>query len=212
VVSYGLSIIAGYLVGSIPIAYLLVKWRSGVDIRKTGSGNVGAFNTFAVTSDRSLGIIVGVLDGLKGLAVAGAATWVFAASFSVVACGMLAAVVGHIFPLWLKFKGGRGLSTAAGGFFAVGVGYTIVWCTLWFLLNRWKRDIVSANVLASIVTPLLLLAVPSTWLDAVMISNVSSNEYRALSALLSVLLLISHADVIQHMLNTARKHNSQVDE
>ncbi|MEK6565125.1 MAG: glycerol-3-phosphate acyltransferase, partial [Bacteroidota bacterium] len=108
-----LHLLAGYLIGSIPTAFLVVKRTAGVDIRQSGSGNVGGYNAFTVTRSKSIGFVVGVLDGVKGLVA------VFVASLTgeMVSLQMLAlfgAVLGHNYPVWLRFKGGRGLATACG--------------------------------------------------------------------------------------------------
>ncbi|HEY4612853.1 MAG TPA: glycerol-3-phosphate acyltransferase [Bacteroidota bacterium] len=197
---YLISFFAGYLVGSIPTAYLIVKQRAGIDIQEAGSGKAGAFNTFSVTQSKWLGIFVGVLDGAKGFAVTWVALHLLGEPFWVGAVGMLGAIVGHTFSFLMKFKGGRGLATAAGGFFGVGVGYTIVWCSSWVLFNRWKKDIVTANVLSSVLTPLSLIAIPSEWLDFVMFSQAGVDEYRIFAGVLSVVLLISHRDVVRDLL------------
>jgi glycerol-3-phosphate acyltransferase PlsY len=113
---YILSALGGYVLGSIPLGYLLVKHRARVDIRTSGSGNVGAYNAGVVTGSTMLGITVGILDGSKGLAAVLGAWFVFG-SFWPAAIALLASVLGHIAPVWLRWKGGRGLATACGGFF-----------------------------------------------------------------------------------------------
>ncbi|MGH2567108.1 MAG: glycerol-3-phosphate acyltransferase [Bacteroidota bacterium] len=202
---YFLSLVAGYLIGSIPTAYLVVKQKAGIDIQDAGSGNVGAFNVFSVTRSKRLGILVGILDGLKGLLVTWLMLHLFAAPFWVGAVGMLASIVGHTYPVWLGFKGGRGLATAAGGFFGIGISYTIVWCTSWLLFNRWKKDIVTANILASVVTPVLLTLAPTILVDAVMIAQTSVDSYRAFAWVLSGVLLVSHGDILREYVNRSNR-------
>lgn len=197
---YLISFLAGYCVGCIPTAYLIVRQKAGIDIQEAGSGNVGAFNVFSVTQSKLLSILVGVLDGLKGLLVTWGTLHLLGTPFWVGAVGMLGAIIGHNYPVWLRFKGGRGLATAAGGFFGVGISYTVVWCLSWLLFNRWKKDIVTANVLSSIFTPLALTVAPSSWLQAVMFSQASSHDYRIFACVLSVVLLFSHIEVVQGML------------
>jgi glycerol-3-phosphate acyltransferase PlsY len=196
-----------YLVGSIPTAYLFVRHKAGVDIRKAGSGNVGAFNTYDVTQSKISGVIVGFLDALKGFIVTAILVWVIRAPFDVLAVGFLGVVVGHNYPVWLKFKGGRGLATAAGGFFAIGVMYTLVWCTLWFVVYRIRKDIHTGNLFAIIVTPILVTAMPASWLDALMISDATPESFKLISIGLSVLLFLSHIDVVKEFFQQRKIRN-----
>jgi glycerol-3-phosphate acyltransferase PlsY len=198
-----ISFIAGYLLGSIPTAFLLVKEKAGIDIQRAGSGNVGAFNVFSVTRSKLLAFTVGMLDGLKGFVITFGAVHLLGAAPSVGMTGMVGAVVGHNYPVWLRFKGGRGLATAAGGFFAVGVSYTIVWCLSWLLFNPWKKDIVTANVCSSIFTPIVLTLSPTAWLEPLTFSPIEVSEYRVLAWVLSGLFLLSHHEVIRRLLKTS---------
>ena len=108
-----LILIGAYLVGSIPFSYLVAKWR-GIDVRTVGSGNVGATNVM-----RSAGTVPGLvafaLDAAKG-AVAVLVAQRLTREPGVPAAAALAAVLGHIFPVWLRFKGGKGVATGAGAF------------------------------------------------------------------------------------------------
>lgn len=199
-----ISFVAGYFLGSIPTAFLLVKERAGIDIQQAGSGNVGAFNVFYVTRSKLLAITVGVLDGLKGFVITFGTLHLLGEPASVGMAGMLGAIVGHTYPVWLGFKGGRGLATAAGGLFAVGVSYTIVWCVSWLLLNRWKKDIVTANVLSSIVTPIVLFLSPTAWLEPLTFSPVEVGEYQLFAWVLSGLLLLSHREIVHRLIKNGR--------
>jgi glycerol-3-phosphate acyltransferase PlsY len=108
-----LAVTVGYLVGSIPFAFLLSRQR-GIDLRRAGSGNVGASNVLRTTGARAA-VLAMVLDGAKGsiavliaqLLSAGPVTAVIAA---------FASVIGHVYPVWLRFRGGKGVATAAGAF------------------------------------------------------------------------------------------------
>ncbi|MGB2867007.1 MAG: glycerol-3-phosphate acyltransferase [Bacteroidota bacterium] len=178
--------------GSFPTAYLLVRLKSGVDIRREGSGNVGGFNAFVVTSSKQTGFIVGIIDGVKGLVVAVAAGLLGGENFSIQAVALLAAIIGHNYSIWLRFKGGRGLATGAGGFFAIGLSYTIVWCTTWLLVYLKSRNIMRGNLVAIVLTPVILALLPEQWIEAVMIRSLSAAAYREIAVILSVVLLASH--------------------
>ncbi|MCK7524443.1 MAG: glycerol-3-phosphate acyltransferase [Ignavibacteriales bacterium] len=112
---YLLSSIIGYLFGSIPTAYLLLKRTRGIDITNTGTGNVGAMNSYEVTNSKSIGIIVLLIDFLKGMIPALGVLYLLQNSFLIASLSVLFAIFSHCFNPWLNFKGGRGLATAAGG-------------------------------------------------------------------------------------------------
>jgi len=118
-----IAVVIGYLLGSVPFAYIFTRLAAGKDVRKVSGGNVGARNTF-LNIGKSAGIATGVLDVAKGLAAAAIAwlligspslTLVSPSALFVLAAG-LAAVAGHIRPLFLKFKGGNGLAVTFGVF------------------------------------------------------------------------------------------------
>ena len=108
-----LAVVFGYLAGSVPFAYLLAR-RRGIDLRHAGSGNLGAANVL-----RTVGVwaavIVMLLDALKGSAAVLAAQVITTGDAAPVAAG-LASIFGHIYPVWLRFRGGKGVATAAGMF------------------------------------------------------------------------------------------------
>jgi acyl phosphate:glycerol-3-phosphate acyltransferase len=199
-----ISILGGYLVGSIPTAYLIVRRRAGLDIRTQGSRNVGAFNALNVTQSKKTGIVVGILDAAKGLAVALVAGQLLGGSFLIQSSALSGAIIGHNYPVWLRFHGGRGLSTAAGGLFAIGVSYTIVWCLTWFISFKIIKDVLNANLVAIFLTPVVILILPSTWIDIFMIREVSATDYRFFSFILSGIFLMSHWNTVKILLKIER--------
>jgi glycerol-3-phosphate acyltransferase PlsY len=143
-----LIIAFGYLVGSIPFAFLLAR-RRGIDLRHVGSGNVGATNVLR-TSGVSMAIVAMALDALKGSVAVLVATPVAPGAATAVAAG-LASVIGHIYPVWLGFKGGKGVATAAGVFgvlapAALGIASAV------FVLTVWATRYISVGSLAAAVT------------------------------------------------------------
>lgn len=109
-----LIVIIAYLIGSIPFGYLIVRAKEGGDVRETGSGGTGATNVTR-RAGRSAGVLTLILDALKG------ALAVFVAQFMLqtdwlTAAAAIAVIVGHIFPIWLGFKGGKGVATGVGVF------------------------------------------------------------------------------------------------
>jgi len=103
-----------YLLGTIPFGYLLVRVFRGQDVRQTGSGNIGATNVSRTSP--VLGVLTLVLDGLKGLAAVVITRTLFPAQPFLLGTAATLAVVGHMFPFWLKFRGGKGVATGLGSF------------------------------------------------------------------------------------------------
>src|SRR5688500_5463502 len=150
-----LPILLGYLDGSVPFAYLLAR-RRGIDVRVAGSGNVGAANVLRTTGAWR-GVIVMSLDVAKGIgAVAIAHT--LAGGTALMALTGAAAIVGHIYPVWLRFHGGKGVAVAAGVFTMLSPGATALAAGL-FLVIAWITRYVSlASMAASLALP------PAAWI------------------------------------------------
>lgn len=103
----------GYLAGSIPFGLLLARWARGVDVRDVGSGNIGATNVVRAAG-KGLGLLVLVLDALKGALPVWATRELMPAEPAAACVVAACAVLGHVFPVWLRFRGGKGVATAAG--------------------------------------------------------------------------------------------------
>lgn len=204
---YILFFLGGYLVGSLPTAYILVRIRSKIDIRGEGSGNVGGYNTFIVTGSKWLGVVVGVVDALKGAAAVALAMY-FADNFWLIGISLLGAIIGHNYPVWLKFKGGRGLATAGGGLLLIGLGYGVVWCFLWLALKLQGREILTSNVFAILLAPLAVLLLPKDIIQFLMTSDAPVEQYRTFSIILSLLLLLSHINGFGEVLQDLRSVGS----
>ncbi len=190
-------LVGSYLIGSIPVAFLLVRKKANVDIRETGSGNAGGFNAYVVTQSKALGVLVGVLDALKGFVAVAVTSLFFPNSFLYECAALVGAITGHNYPVWVGFKGGRGLATAAGGFFPIGFAYTVVWCSLWLIARLLKRDILTSNLVGILGTPILLWLLPWGWLRHLMRVNVESWTFIFFSCVLSMVLLVSHLDAVR---------------
>ena len=109
-----LVVVFSYLLGSIPFGYLLVRALHGSDVRSTGSGNIGATNVSRTSP--VLGVATLLLDGGKGLLAVFLALKLFPTDERMAGLAALFAVVGHVFPAWLKFRGGKGVATGLGAF------------------------------------------------------------------------------------------------
>jgi len=154
-------VIGAYLLGSIPFSYLVARRFGVADVRKEGSGNVGATNVMR-SAGKLAGITAFVLDFAKGVA----STWGALLVSGDATCGVLAAVaavIGHVFPVWLSFKGGKGVATGAGVFLplapaAVGIGVAVFGLTA--ALTRYVSLGSVAGTCALVVSAFLLGSTP----------------------------------------------------
>jgi glycerol-3-phosphate acyltransferase PlsY len=157
---YLFSAVIGYLLGSFPTAYLILKKSKGIDITEQGSGNVGAMNSLEVSNSKVIGLIVLVIDALKGLLSVYLTLLLFGINFMFPAIALFFAVFSHCYNPWLDFRGGRGLATAAGGASLLFPFALAVWCILWVIIYIYRRDILWANIWA-VITSLIIILVSS---------------------------------------------------
>lgn len=143
--------VVGYLLGSIPFGFLIVKAR-GSDIRGTGSGNIGAANV-ARNAGAVAGILTLILDAGKGyLAVWIASRWTHANDRWMMAAA-LAAVIAHMFPVWLRFKGGKGVATSLGVFLPIATTAVLAAVVLWIVIVAFWRYSSLGSILAAVGLP-----------------------------------------------------------
>src|SRR5262245_25861554 len=144
----------GYLLGSIPFGLLLTRAAGGPDIRAIGSGNIGATNVLR-TGNKALAAATLLCDMLKGtVAVLAAAR--YGADPALAAA--LGAFLGHLFPVWLKFKGGKGVATYIGILIALDWRVAVGFCLLWLAVAALTRYSSLAALIASAATPIALWA------------------------------------------------------
>lgn len=162
-----LSVLLAYLVGSVPFAFLLAR-RRGVDLRRVGSGNVGASNVLRTTGVKRA-VAAMSLDAVKGAVAVLVAERLTSGPAIPVAAG-LASVVGHIYPVWLGFRGGKGVATAAG-VFAVLAPVALTVASAVFLVAVWITRYISVGSLAAAVT-LAITAIATDLPTAVAVGTV----------------------------------------
>lgn len=126
-------LIIGYFAGSIPFSYIVPKMR-GIDVSKIGSGNIGGTNVLR-SMGPTIGIICMLLDFFKAFIPTLIALLIFGGDSWIPHLTLLAAVIGHDFPVWLKFKGGKGVASTVGGFFALNPLLGIIFFIIWFPVN-----------------------------------------------------------------------------
>jgi acyl phosphate:glycerol-3-phosphate acyltransferase len=178
-----LAFVFGYLLGTIPFGLLLTRAAGGPDIRALGSGNIGATNVLR-TGRKGLAAATLLCDMLKGtFAVIVALRY---GADAALAAG-LGAFLGHLFPVWLKFKGGKGVATYIGVLAGLYWPAALVFCAIWLVAAALSRYSSLAALVASAITPLTL------WLFG--LPNIS-----ALFLLLTVLLWVMHRANIGRLL------------
>ena len=146
----------GYLCGTVPFGLLLTKSAGLGDIRTIGSGNIGATNVLR-TGNKKVAALTLVLDALKGTVPALAMGWLYGPQAAILAG--LAAFFGHIFPLWLGFKGGKGVATTVGVLFGLHWPLGLIFIVAWLLTAAAFRMSSLSALLASLVSPLAALLV-----------------------------------------------------
>ena len=182
-----LALPIAYLIGSIPFGYLIVKLTSGGDIRQTGSGGTGATNVSRRAGKRA-GIATLILDALKGVVAALVATilvnpnWVIADGL--IAASAVAAIVGHIFPVWLRFRGGKGVATGAGVFLMLHPLAVLCAGVVFVIIVLFTRYVSLGSIVGALVIPL------STWLMHVFVQRDLNLAPVLTAAIVGALLIV----------------------
>ena len=180
-----LAFVVGYLLGSIPFGLILTRAAGGPDVRTIGSGNIGATNVLR-TGRKGLAAATLLCDALKGTAAV-----LLAAHFATPDAALIAGVgafLGHLFPAWLKFKGGKGVAVYIGVLIGLYWPGALIFCTVWLLVAFASRYSSLAALIASALTP------PALWLFG-------QPRAAALFLLLSALLWIMHRHNIARLLD-----------
>jgi acyl phosphate:glycerol-3-phosphate acyltransferase len=166
--TFAVVVIASYLLGSIPFGYLAGR-MAGIDIRNCGSGNVGATNVIR-TLGKGYGYPVFALDFLKGLgavkmsiliATRMQSEWNSPEMFGIAAA--ISSVLGHSFPLWLRFEGGKGVATSGGALFGLAPVAALVGVAIWIVTFWLTRYVSVASIVAAAALPFVILI--TTWLS-----------------------------------------------
>ncbi len=154
--NYILLFIVSYLFGSFPSAYLIIKFTSKKDVREQGSGNVGALNAFRTSRNAAVGILVLILDLLKGFLPAWYFTRIMPMDFIFLMALVPGVLAGHVYPVWLKFKGGRGLAVTAGALLALEPTLVLIWMGMWGIFYLLLRKHIVANMVATFLLPVIV--------------------------------------------------------
>jgi acyl phosphate:glycerol-3-phosphate acyltransferase len=178
-----LAVAAGYLLGSIPFGLLLTQAAGLGDVRKIGSGNIGATNVLR-TGNKGLAALTLLLDALKGTAAVLIGYWIGAEGGVAILASLLAglaAFLGHIFPVWLGFRGGKGVATYIGVLFGADWHAGLAFCAIWLAVAMLTRYSSLSALAAAIIIPVGLWAAgdPATGLLAALMSALLIYKHRA---------------------------------
>jgi glycerol-3-phosphate acyltransferase PlsY len=180
-----LFIVIGYLSGSIPFGYLIGKLKN-IDVRKQGSGNIGGTNV-ARSLGFKYGVLVGVLDILKAIIPIYIAGQYLTQDWQM-ALVSISPVIGHIFPVWLKFKGGKGVATVAATIFMIlGLKYSLIFLAIWILALFTLKIMSLTNLIIILSLPILF------WMQT------KSNAYVALAFAYILLIWWAHRENIKRL-------------
>jgi glycerol-3-phosphate acyltransferase PlsY len=177
-----------YLLGSIPFGLLLGRALGGVDVRAAGSGNIGATNV-ARTAGKAAGGLVLALDAVKGAAPISIGQNGLEAPISVVVVAGLFAVLGHVFPVWLRFRGGKGVATALGVFLALSPLATSSAIAVFALIFALRRVVSLGSLIASVALVPLVAGLDGR------------REVLALAVLVAGLVVARHRGNIRRLLS-----------
>ena len=181
--NYALAALFGYLLGSIPFGLLITRAAGLGDVRKIGSGNIGATNVLR-TGNKGLAVLTLLLDGLKGTAavlVAGR----YGTELAIVAG--LFAFLGHLFPVWLNFKGGKGVATYLGVLAGLMWKVALIFAAVWLAVAILLRFSSLAALTAAVAAPLSLLFM-------------GYQDFAFVFALMSIIVVIKHRTNISRLI------------
>ena len=193
-------LIVAYLIGSIPFGYLIVRTKEGGDIRQTGSGGTGATNV-SRRAGKAAGVLTLLLDASKGAAAVLIAQSVSGTEW-VKAAAAIAVIVGHIFPVWLGFRGGKGVATGVGVFLILAPVALLCAGVIFVSIVFFTRYVSLGSIMAAALIPLLV------WLQNVFVEPVADLRPLLTAAVVGALLIIiAHRGNIERL---ARGTESQI--
>lgn len=194
----------GYLVGSFPTAYLFVKWKSRVDIRTVGSGNVGTLNSYEATNSKTVGAVVLLVDLLKGVLAVLLAGTIMGNDFPNLAWAGIGSLLGHNFSPWIGFKGGRGLATATGVMLILSWMFIPIWMVAWFAGYKASKDVNMGNAIATLSILAITLLTPESWLKKVISDDASVDAFRIFIAVLVLVILLKLIEPVREYFTASR--------
>ncbi len=193
-----IALILAYLFGSIPFGHLIVKLKTGQDVRASGSGATGATNVLR-TAGKTLGILTFALDIVKGVVAVLLARWLMGVGSGdttwVVAGAAILAILGHIFPVWLGFKAGKGVATGLGVFLAIAPVAALCAFAIFILIVAKTRYISLGSIVSTVVMiPLILLWNGWVW------PNLYLPQMLVAITVVAAVIVFKHSDNIKRLM------------
>ena len=200
--SYILCFAISYLMGTIPGAYIVGRLLGKIDIRNEGTGNVGAMNTYEVTGRKSYGILVLLIDLVKGVAALLITIEFIGNSFENLFISNISVLLGHNYNIFLKFKGGRGLATTAGCSLYLNPSIAAAWALLYLAAYYLiKRNVHAGNIVATAFTTLLLCVIPGTVITSLNVAfEFSKQQLVLLSGGICTVVMLRHIGPLRDLL------------
>src|SRR5215831_2940023 len=161
-----------YLLGAIPFGYLLVKWKTGADVRSKGSGNIGATNVMRTTG-RVAGVITLLLDIAKGYLAVWIAGRVTGGDWLVMSAAALTVMAGHAFPVFLRFQGGKAVASFVGAFLCLTPWALAAELIIFVVVVAWTRHISMGSIVGAATFPLAVWLVEKAPLPALAASIIA---------------------------------------
>jgi len=189
-------ILFSYICGSIPFGLILTKIFSGKDIRKIGSGNIGATNVLR-TGNKYLALATLILDIVKGYVP----VFITQAMFpELIQISALVTFLGHVFPIWLKFKGGKGVATYLGVLFAISIALSILFIFTWVIVSLIFRYSSLSSMFSSL-TVLVVYGMKNKALKAINPEIIFNYDFTLLLFIFFILILFTHKKNISNLKN-----------
>lgn len=207
-----ISFFIGYIVGSFPTAYLLLKKSHNIDITSAGTGNVGAMNSFEVSNSKTIGIAVLILDLFKGMLPILILKMLSLNDFAFLSVGLISCVFSHCYNPWLKLKGGRGLASAAGGSSLIFPFALFVWVILWMIFYVMKKNITIANAASSFMSLMVIMSSSTTAIKYAFPKPESISTIILFSLALLLIIISKHTEPLQELIKNMqlpRKENTK---
>lgn len=174
-----------YLLGSVPFGLLVARAMGGADPRSVGSGNIGATNVRR-SAGKKAGVITLLLDLFKGFAPVYVAWYMGAGSF-VLSLVIFCAVIGHVYPVFTRFKGGKGVATACGAFFAVSPAAAVLVVLSFVLVVAFKRYVSLGSIIGTALMPVFLFLMPG------------AKHFTVVGILVAVVVIARHRENIKRL-------------
>lgn len=201
--------IAAYLIGCFPSSFLVVRLAAGKNVLHEGTGNMGGMNSYEVTGRKWVGIVVALLDAVKGL-VACLALRSLGAEHVVIAYAAVAVVLGHCFNVFFRFRGGRGIATAGGVSLAINPLALVLWA-LMYLTGYYiiRRDVHVGSIAGTLGLLILTYTTPVKLLSmTMMMTGFEPGLYKGVVYMICIIMFLAHIGPMRALFAELQKESS----